>query len=302
MSWSHWIYLAFGLGIGLSARWIAPKSNAVVSTTPATEEAVSSQLRQTQLAYQLAQEMSQFKAGFLVRTAHELRSPLNSLIGLHQLILSDLSDDPAEEREFIAQAHELALKLVGLLDEILDVARTETGTNTLEIQPLQLSAVLQEVDHLTHTIAANRTITLQITLPNPETYILADPRWLRQVLVNLVDVCITKMEGGTIMLTAQALADIESVHICLDVPLPASAWSEPFDAMLDEHLRKAVEENTSLSPEFKLLITQTLLTLMNGKLQLAPVAATPPQSTRLQVSIPLVIPEAELLEPEANLV
>lgn len=300
MSWSHWIYLAFGLGIGLSTRWIAPKSNAAVSPTPATDLSLQ-QLRQTQLAYQLAQEMSQFKAGFLVRTAHELRSPLNSLIGLHQLILSDLCDNPAEEREFVAQAHQLALKLVGLLDEILDVARTENGSNTLEIQPLQLTAVLQDIDRLTHTIAANRAITLQTTLPHPETYILADPRWLRQALVNLVDICINKMEGGVIAFSAQVLPEFELVHIYLDVPLSPNAWSEPLDAMLDEHLSQAVEEKTSLSPELKLLITQTLLTLIKGKLEISSVADAP-QSTRLQVSIPLVIPEAELLEPEANLV
>ncbi|MEW5858349.1 MAG: sensor histidine kinase, partial [Cyanobacteriota bacterium] len=46
--------------------------------------AILEELKQTQMAYHMATEMSQFKAGFLARTSHELRSPLNSLIGLHQ--------------------------------------------------------------------------------------------------------------------------------------------------------------------------------------------------------------------------
>jgi len=82
---------------------------------------------------------------------------------VHQLILSDLCDDPAEERKFLAQAHESALKLVKLMDEILNVARTEHATNHLEIQPLQLAQVLQEVYDLTHLLAAKQFSSSGIT-------------------------------------------------------------------------------------------------------------------------------------------
>ena len=61
------------------------------------------ELKQAQLAYQMAAQMSQFKAGFLARTSHELRSPLSSMIGLHQLILSDLCESPEEQKEFIKE-------------------------------------------------------------------------------------------------------------------------------------------------------------------------------------------------------
>ena len=58
----------------------------------------------------MASEMSKFKAGFLARTAHELRSPMNSMISGLQLVISDLADDPEEERKFVSQAHSCALK------------------------------------------------------------------------------------------------------------------------------------------------------------------------------------------------
>ena len=89
-------------------------------------------MKEIELAYHLAREMSQFKAGFLARTTHVLRSPLNGLIGLHQLILSDLCENPEEEREFIGQAHERALKLLNLIDEILHIARAEHGNSKLD--------------------------------------------------------------------------------------------------------------------------------------------------------------------------
>lgn len=305
MSWIDWIYLAVGLGLGLGSQKIAqrvkkPKDQQLSPATPTQRatEPVSNQLQQTHLAYQLVQELSQFKSGFLVRTAHELRSPLNSLIGLHQLILSDLCDNPAEEREFVAQAHQMTLKLVKLLDEILDVARIANNSDTLEIQPLQLSAVIKEIEHLTQTIAANRSIKLQVSAANPETYILADPQWLRFVLLNLVDTCIKKMEAGCIVISSQPMPNAEVAHIYLDVPLPIDAWSESIDTMQLEPQTSLHQEHQSLSPGFKLLLNQIILELMQASLSFLPVAEATDTAplTQIQIAIPLVIPEAEFPE------
>jgi hypothetical protein len=317
MSWSNWIYLGVGLGLGLGSRWLfeskpvspAPLNNLEIKSQnqqlilPPKDvnqdvPALLQQLKQTQLAYQLAHEMSQFKAGFLVRVSHELRSPLNSLIGLHQLILSDLCDDPAEEREFVAQAHESALRLINLIDEILSVARIEHSSNQLEIQPLELASVLEEVYNLTHLLAANSNFTIELSLPEPEIYILADPRGLRQILVNLVDTCIAQMDEGSIYISAQPIPEDESVHIWLDVPLPASAWSEPINLMVSEpKSSEPIKEDIAPSPGMTLLLNQTLLELMKGHLEIVSTLTDTAESnfTRIQLTIPLVIPETASL-------
>lgn len=306
MSWSNWLYLGVGLGLGVGSRWLFGWSKqSTVSTTTLQEDkqdvpALLQQLKASQLAYQLAHEMSQFKAGFLARTSHELRSPLNSLIGLHQLILSDLCDDSAEEREFVAQAHDSALKLVKLMDEILEVARTEHGTNQLQIQPLQMAWVLQEVYQLSHLLAANRNIRLQVSPPEPEIYILADPRWLRQVLVNLVETCIAQMDQGSICVSAQPTPADGSVHIWLDVQLPTITWSEAVDLL--QNPGQPVNENTAPASGLKLMLNQTLLELMKGRLEILPVSTDAGEShfTRIQLAIPLVIPETASPEQEGS--
>lgn len=240
----------------------------------------------------------------MVRTAHELRSPLNSLIGLHQLILSDLCDDPAEEREFVTQAYESALKLMNLIDKILDVARAEHGTNHLEIQPLQLSSVLEEVYNLIHLIAANRNLPFQILPPDPEIYILADPRWLRQVLVNLTDICIREMPEGSINIATESAPTEKIIYIWLDVEIPIHVWSEPVDLVRSESTfrRSLGKENSDLSSGLTLMLSQTLLELMKCHLEILPVPENfdRANSTRLQITIPLVIPETASLEPEEN--
>ena len=243
MNWSNWIYLGAGLVIGMSFRSLCARSSNAASSSssipPAEQHNVPQllqQIKQTQLAYQMAQEMGQFKAGFLARTTHELRSPLNGLIGLHQLILSDLCDDPAEEREFIAQAHEKALKLLHLIDEILSIARTEHGTNKLDIQPQSLTEILQEVNHLTYMLAANRNFPLRVLPPDPGIYVLADHRWLRQVLVSLVDTAIAQMEEGSIQISSSLSPTNKTVYICLDMPDHALPNNESIDLIKSENI------------------------------------------------------------------
>lgn len=338
MSWSNWIYLVIGIGLGVGSRWLFGKSedrrqeleglggqggvggqgdnsellisnsqflnHSVPATTQATsqEVALAEKLKQTEIAYQLAQQMSQFKAGFLVRTSHELRSPLNSLIGLHQIILSDLCDDPAEERTFVAEANSSALKLIDLIDQILEVSRLEHGNSKLEIQPLQLAVVLAEVYNSIHLIAANRNIRLHLSPPESEIYLLADPRWLRQVLLNLLDTCLTYMEEGSISISTSFSSANSHAQIWLDVNLPPTIWSEPVD--LSQIQPKSVLKNTAPSFGMTLLLTQTLLELMQSRLEIVPlpITADADSQTRVQLTIPLVIPESETASvlPEGN--
>ena len=305
MNWSNFIYLGVGLTLGLVIQRVFTRSFNNSSSLPPVNEAeqpqvldLLQQIKQTQLAYQMAREMSLFKAGFLARTTHELRSPLNGLIGLHQLILEDLCENPEEEREFITQAHERALKLLHLIDEILNIARTEHGTNKLDIQPHCLAKVLQEVNNLTYMLAANRNFPLRIVLPDPEIYVLVDYRWLRQILVNLVDTAIAQMQFGSICLSSSFSPTNNTIYIWLDVPTHALTTAESIDQLkLEVKSSEIDEDKTTFSPGMNLLFNQTLLEVMGGKLEIVPspiTEETTEELTRLQISIPPVIPEVGL--------
>jgi K+-sensing histidine kinase KdpD len=307
---NDWSYLAAGIAVGSSLTWFLRKSSPTSSdlapvssqTENLLQDNLLQQVKNTELAYHQAREMSQFKAGFLARTTHELRSPLNGLIGLHQLILNDLCEDPVEEREFVAQAYERSLKLLKMIDEILSVARTDQGTNKLEIHSIQLAQVLQEVHQLTYILAANRNYSFNISLPEPEIYVLADYCWLRQILVNLVNTTFLQMEEGGIYLSASTAATNNCIYIWLDVPNHAVIYSEPIDLIESE--KKINQENMEMSSGMKLLLNQKLLEAMGGKLEIIPSPITKEAKqdlTRLQISMPLAIPEAEHHHMEENL-
>ncbi|MCS6812101.1 MAG: HAMP domain-containing histidine kinase [Cyanobacteria bacterium] len=253
-------------------------------------EQLRSQLAQTQLAYRIAVEASQFRAGYLARTAHELRSPLNSIIGIHQMILADLCDDPAEEREFIAQANEAAMKFVKLMDRLIYAARVDVDYKMmLQIRPVQLAQVIAEVDELCRLQAQNRNLTLQVDSPNPDIYVSADLPCFRQVLLSLVDTPLRLMHDGTVQVTSH----IKGEYACIDIEddRPADLWQEPLN-WLRQPLHQVNLATPQLSPGLTLIMDQLLLEKMGGRLELLSVPnqqeTTPSTSqTRLRCMIPL---------------
>ncbi|MBL1176555.1 sensor histidine kinase [Pantanalinema sp. GBBB05] len=334
MNWIDLEWVVIGVGLGWGMRSLLPfhqvsslepesplpQDLRVPTTATASDRHADlvDQLEQLELACQMATEMSQFKGGFLARTSHELRSPLNGLIGMHQLILSNLCDGPEEEREFITQAHAAALKMVNVLDEILYVAKVEQGTSKLDIQPVEIANLLKDVDRLTQLLAKNRNLRLHIPLPGSELYTLADPRWLRQVLVNLVDTVITQVPEGEIELVTQVHPEANTIVFTIANSYLTSLFSESI-----ELLQPAIAETASLlsetsttptitlqrqviarsqqtsfpSPGLRLSLSQTLLRQMNGQLEVLPpstdTSANGAALPRIQWTIPLLLPEVD---------
>jgi signal transduction histidine kinase len=265
-------------------------------------EPLQEELKQTKLAYEMAKEMSQFKGGFLARTAHELRSPLSSLIGMHQLILSDLCDSPEEAREFVAQANTSALKMVKLLDEVIAVSKIEHGSNRLEILSLPLTQVFEEVFNLTYLQAANSNLQFEVVPPDPELQVLADPRRFRQILVGIVDTAIAQLserKEGSIKVTGAGYPDTKEVRVWIDVQSPTSAWSEVVDLLsTTPEAEKPPSKTSEFSPGLTLLMVQALIGVMQGKLEVLPVpddekavSLDTENFVRLQCSMPLATPE-----------
>ena len=293
MDWMIWGCSLVGWGVSFGGGWWLGRSTCRTAVADC-EPDLAEKLKQTELAYRMATEMSQFKGGFLARTSHELRSPLSGLIGMQQLILSDLCDSPAEEREFIAQSNESALKMVAVLDNLIEVAKLEHGNSKLEIQPVQLSLLLQDVYTLTHLQAQNCNLRLQVYPPDSDLYGLADPLRLRQVLVNLVDRSLQQMEQGSLIISVQPSS--EWVQIWLD-NTEEECWSEAIDL-----IQSPPAADRFPAPGLTLWVNYTLLQLMQGKLELvAPPFSQPALvkplktkiATRLQCSIPRLVLEVE---------
>ena len=87
-------------------------------------------------------------------------------------------------------------------------------------------------------LAENRNYPFQILQPSEEIYVRADGRWLKQILVSLVDTAISQMEEGKISISAKADSKNNLVYIWLDVPREAIPSSEPIDLIDSEDIKK----------------------------------------------------------------
>jgi light-regulated signal transduction histidine kinase (bacteriophytochrome) len=261
-------------------------------------EALKEELRQTKLAYWMSTQIGQFKGGFLARTAHELRSPMSSLIGLHQIILSDLCENPQEEREFLAQSYEAAQKFLKLLDELIDISKLESSAIAIEPQPVQLSQVFDKLEKITHLPARNRRLDLTIVSPPPDLWVMTDYQYLLRVLVNLVDTTISQMREGAIKVSAASEPSSEltlSNQGCIVLNFPAMHWHEAIDFLaspaaseaVTKSIKTDVSQTMQMSPGMKLLVAQSLLEMMGGSLKI--VAAADSETTiQLNCLLPLV--------------
>ncbi len=260
-------------------------------------EGLREELKQAQLAYQIAAQTNQFKTGFLARTAHELRSPLSSLMGLHQLILCDLCESTEEERDFLTQAYHAAQKLLNIIDEIVTVAKIEYGTIPLTIEPIQLVNVFSDLYHLTCLQAANRNIRLDISTPDAAIWVMADFHYLLRVLVILIDTTISRMDGGRLQLSANVSPLLKVVQINFDIESSKNVWQESRDVLakipeITLQSFKAFSQTLETSPGMKFLLAQTLLDVMQGNLKLVD-ESSDNNITHLRCSLPLAEADQE---------
>ena len=173
---------------------------------------------------------TQAKNAFLSSTSHELRTPLNAVLGFAQLLqLSDLSqqDQEAVERILAGGQH-----LLALINELIDIARIESGEFSLSVEPVTVQPVVEETCQLMAPLAADRSITISQDCPWAGLAVNADRQRLRQILVNLVSNAIKyNRDGGTVTLTCQAVSpDQVSLAVADTGPgIPAADLDRIFD-------------------------------------------------------------------------
>jgi signal transduction histidine kinase/ActR/RegA family two-component response regulator len=149
-----------------------------------------------------ALKASQAKNAFLSSTSHELRTPLNAVLGFAQLLqMSDLveEDKDSVERILVAGRH-----LLALINELIDIARIESGEFSLSVEPVLLPPVVEEICRLMIPLAADRSITISQHCPHPGLAVRADGQRLRQILVNLASNAIKyNRHGGSLSIACR---------------------------------------------------------------------------------------------------
>ncbi|MDP3036095.1 MAG: histidine kinase dimerization/phospho-acceptor domain-containing protein, partial [Rhodocyclaceae bacterium] len=173
----------------------------------ALEQRVQERTVSLSIAREAADRANQAKSDFLSSMSHELRTPMNAILGFGQLMEYD-DTLPAEHRDSMGEILKAGNHLLELINEVLDLAKVESGRIELSMEGVDLHALTEDCRHLIQPIADKAGIGLSFDLPaeraeRAECAVFADRVRLKQVLLNLLSNAIKyNRPGGTVRLTA----------------------------------------------------------------------------------------------------
>jgi len=159
-------------------------------------------------ARQVAEAANRSKSEFLSRMSHELRTPLNAVLGFGQLL--ELDDLDASQRESVAQIVKGGRHLLGLINDVLDISRIETGNLAMSPEPVLVAELIDETLTLMRPLAAARGIEVVTAEPNAleGVHILADRQRVKQIMLNLVSNAVKyNHPEGTVTVSCEAHED-----------------------------------------------------------------------------------------------
>jgi signal transduction histidine kinase len=204
-------------------QWILMVGTIVVATIPTNwmvaritslaldERATREELETANLRLE---EVNKQKRDFLAATSHELRTPLNAIIGFSEVLGDELYGSLNQRQaEYVGDIRTSGQHLKGLIGEVLDVVKVESGRLELEPGPVDLGALLAGAVVLFREQAARRSIMLELE-PAHLGSVECDERKLRQVLVNLLANAMKfTPEGGRVTVRARAMGDLVEIAV-----------------------------------------------------------------------------------------
>jgi signal transduction histidine kinase/CheY-like chemotaxis protein len=243
-----------------------------------------------------AERANRSKSEFLARMSHELRTPLNAIIGFSQLLGSDATLQGAQAQQRVGIIHAAGEQLLQLVDEVLDISRIESGRLHLQLAPVPLAPLVEQVCQSLEPARLARGLTLTVSA-TAGLGALADEARLQQVLNNLVSNAIKyTRDGGWVAVEVAAVGEGPGpARVQLRVrdngpgltPAQQQQLFQPFNRLGAERSRV---QGTGLG----LVITRHLVECMGGTLQLQ---SQPGDgccfTVELPAATPLPAPEAE---------
>ena len=156
-------------------------------------------MRQVSQALELAQSANRFKSIFLSNMSHDIRTPMNAIIGFSTLLMRD-ADNPQKVREYTRKVSASSQHLLSLINDVLDMSKIESGKMVLNVSQFDLADVVTAVDTVIRPQAAAKKQTLEVSVSGLryET-LLGDETRINQILINLLSNAVKyTQEGGHI--------------------------------------------------------------------------------------------------------
>ena len=232
-------------------------------------DALRTEKLKAETAAKKSQQESNFKSKFLASMSHEVRTPMNSVMGFLTLIENDLFENKDELKLFARDAHLAAESLLDIINNILDISKIEAGKMELDEIEFNIKDEINKAFSIIAQAAKAKDLTIEKNvdskIPNK---LYGDPTRYRQILLNLLSNSIKFTEHGRITLSVSVKEATESYVELLTsvedtgVGIPSDKFSTLFEPYIQVRSKKSSKEGTGLG----LMISKEFVKLMHGEI------------------------------------
>ncbi|MBQ9468128.1 MAG: response regulator [Clostridia bacterium] len=219
-------------------------------------------------ALAVAEEANKAKTAFLSSMSHEIRTPMNAIIGLDNLALHDQTLN-AQTKDYLTKIGESARHLLGLINDILDMSRIESGRITLRKEEFSFSSMLEQINTMVMSQCGDKGLTYECrVLSRVDDFYIGDDMKLKQVLINILSNAIKFTEApGSVTLTVEQTAVFEEQATLkfsirdTGIGMDKEFIPKIFDAFSQEDSSR---KNKYGSTGLGMAITKNIVEMMNG--------------------------------------
>ena len=270
---------------------------------------VNDELRQAQdiaaEALQSAERASKAKTDFLANMSHDIRTPMNAIIGITTLMKNELHE-PEKLAEHLGKLETSGQLLLGIINDILDMSRIESGKTTLNVEKMNLPQQISQLDSIIRQQAGQRRQTFTVNTHLQHENVLADPNRLNRVLMNILSNAVKYTPtGGHIRFEVDELPRNEHyARYRFVVQDDGIGMSEAYQKTLFDPFTREERSGTNKvqGTGLGMAITKNIVDLMGGSIN---VESTTGKGTRFEVVLEFpvdaeadTVPEAQVLPEE----
>ena len=270
---------------------------------------VNDELRQAQdiaaEALQSAERASKAKTDFLANMSHDIRTPMNAIIGITTLMKNELHQ-PEKLAEHLDKLENSGQLLLGIINDILDMSRIESGKTTLNVEKMNLPQQISQLDSIIRQQAGQRRQTFTVNTHLQHENVLADPNRLNRVLMNILSNAVKYTPtGGHIRFEVDELPRNEHyAQYRFVVQDDGIGMSEAYQKTLFDPFTREERSGTNKvqGTGLGMAITKNIVDLMGGSIN---VESTTGKGTRFEVVLEFpvdaeadTVPEAQVLPEE----
>lgn len=214
-----------------------------------------------------AQEASAAKSRFLFSMSHDIRTPMNAIMGYTELMEKNIGN-AEKEKDYLSKIHSSSKFLLDLINSILEMARIESGKETLNIKACNIFDIIESMNSVFEKLAHEKGLEYQCTTKIQHPYIYCDPIKLEEILLNIVGNSIKYTDEGMVLIQIE---EGESGHFQCMIQDTGIGMSEAYlpHAFEDFSREKSGTQTSVKGTGLGLAIVKSLVELMHGTIEIS---------------------------------